>query len=365
MIAHRPYQAFRILTPLPKDGGCTVEKNTLESGFALIATLWVMAILGVIGASLAFEAQCESKAEAWAVKTRRAYNLARAGVHMTAGLVREHYADKSHSLHDKWISGPDNYRQVKFDNGYYTILRRGQESMTGQDSSGSMLDEKTREPRFGLDDEESRLNINTLFFEQIARLPEVSKTLAADIVQFIADRKKEFERTNLKRRDEGLPEITDRDGLVTMPVRNIADLLEVKGMTEKILYGPPDNPGGIALLLTCFSSGKVNINTASPEVLRILGFTEQNVNFITEYRWGKREGFTSVDEVTTMLGIKSAELQKMLATTSANFRINCIAGFSPDKMEERIQARLSVGSEKMRFTAWESETLGLKPAKDI
>ncbi|OEU68784.1 MAG: hypothetical protein BA863_06585 [Desulfovibrio sp. S3730MH75] len=336
-----------------------------KSGFALIATLWVMTVLGVMAASLAFEAQCESKAGAWSVKSRRTYNLARAGVHITAGLVREHALDKTHSLHDKWFSNPARYRQVKFDKGYYSILRHDSDLSLDKSAHSDLFNEETRNPRYGLDDEESRLNINVLDFYQLCRLPEVSEILAADIILYVTEQKDALKKINYRRRDEGLPEIKDAPELVTLPVRRIAELLKVKGMTKEMLFGTKGMPGGLAQYLTCYSTGKVNINTASPEVFRAIGFNEQQVRFFSEYRWGKTDGFASVDEALSMIGINDGYLNNMLSASSRNFRINCVAGFSPDKPEERIRARLTVGKNNMRFTMWESEAVAAKSPQEI
>lgn len=336
-----------------------------KNGFALIATLWVMAILGVMAASIAFEAQCESKAGAWSAKSRRADSLARAGVHLTAGLIREHAADKSHSLHDKWFSNPSLYREVKFDKGYYTILRHAPVTNPKESARGSLFDEENRDPRYGLDDEESRLNINSIDFYQLCRLPEVSETLAADIILYITEQKEALKKINHRRRDEGLPEIKNGPETVAFPVRRISELLKVKGIDKRMLFGTRGGAAGLDEYLTCYSSGKVNINTAAPEILRAIGFNEQQAEFITEYRWGKIEGFSSVDEALGMLGINDGYLKNMLSVSSKNFLINCEAGFHPDRPEKRIRARLTVGKKRMRFTMWESEAVKQNTLKDI
>jgi len=53
------------------------------------------------------------------------------------------------------------------------------------------------------------------------------------------------------------------------PMTSLAELLLVRGMTEAIYYGKEGSPG-LKDLVTVYSDGKININTAGPEVLRAL-----------------------------------------------------------------------------------------------
>lgn len=333
-----------------------ISRRSGRNGFALITTLWVMAILGVMAASISFEAQCESRIESWSLKKRRAYNLARAGVHMTAGLIRQHARDASHNLHDKWFSGPAKYKNARFGRGYYSIVRSDSVPKNPASRRASLFSDDDLSPEFGLRDEESKLNVNVIDFYQLCRLPGLTEPLAAGILHYRAQQQKALEEKNARRGQDGLPEIEDEDDLVTLPVRRLSELLEVEGMTEELLFGTPKAPGGLSRLLTCFSSGKTNINTAPPEILRALGLNQQQVKVVTEYRRGKSDGFTSVDETLNLIDTPAGSLKRILAVTSRNFRINCIAGFIPDAPEEYIAARLTLGKEDMRFTLWESRT---------
>jgi hypothetical protein len=54
-------------------------------------------------------------------------------------------------------------------------------------------------------------------------------------------------------------------------------------MTRELLYGRPDAPG-LAEHLTVFGPGVTNMNTASPVVLRALGFAPAEVDFIVSRR---------------------------------------------------------------------------------
>ncbi|WP_320006593.1 type II secretion system protein GspK [Maridesulfovibrio sp.] len=326
-----------------------------QRGFALVITLWVMAVLGVMAASFSYEALCETKVESWSSQDIRAYNLARGGIHRAAGIVREHARDQVHSITDKWFSGESLYKDVQLGTGYYSIIRpvseRSHDSKQGK-FSGRPAESKKEKLQYGLVDEESRLNINVATMDQLQGFPDVSNVLASNIILY---------RTKKQNKDPKAtpPSVAITQGLVDGPILIVDELLQVKGMTREILYGTPDGKGGIAQHLTCFSSGKVNINTAGKEVLHAVGFTTKQVQALLAYRLSGWKGFATINAAISALGAAGQEshLSPVLGVQSKNFSMTCLAGFSPGKPVERIIARVSVGKNQLRFTRWESEAL--------
>jgi len=117
---------------------------------------------------------------------------------------------------------------------------------------------KMREIEFGNDklsynllDEERLININVIPQEIIARLPGMTIDLAKEI--FIARSKKPFV---LKE-----------------------ELLLIDGLTMDIYAQFKE-------MITVYGSGGVNINTASPDILRILGLGDEIIDVIMKYRAG-------------------------------------------------------------------------------
>ncbi|WP_320173366.1 type II secretion system protein GspK [Maridesulfovibrio sp.] len=323
-----------------------------EQGFALVVTLWVMAILGIMAASFSYEAVCETKVESWSSQDRRAYNLARGGVHRAAGIIREHARDPVHSITDKWFSGETLYKDIKFGPGYYSIIRpepgAAKKKKSGKDSKAAKDAEVLS---YGFIDEESRLNINVATMSQLQGFPNISNVLASNIILY---------RTKKHGKDgKGIPpSVAMAKGLVDGPIRSLDELLQVKGMTRDILYGS-SGAEGIAGYLTCFSSGKVNINTAGKEVLHAVGFTTGQVQNLLAYRLTGWKGFASVAAALSTLAAasQSTHIEPFLAVQSKNFSMTCLAGFVPGRQVERITARVSVDKDQLRFTRWESESL--------
>jgi DNA uptake protein ComE-like DNA-binding protein len=122
-------------------------------------------------------------------------------------------------------------------------------------------------------DEESKLNINTASAQMLARLPEINATLAEGI-------------TNSKSRPFVVKE----------------EVLLVEGASEEIFLKIKD-------LITTFSDGRVNINTASAETMQALGMDDNLVAVIKDFRSGPdgEEGteddaaFESVSEIVSKL----------------------------------------------------------------
>jgi len=103
---------------------------------------------------------------------------------------------------------------------------------------------------YTLVDEESKININNCSAEVIARLPGLNLELAKSI-------------TNSSLRPFHLKE----------------EIMLVEGITEGIFKECKD-------FITTYSEGRVNINTAPLEVLKILGLDERLANAIEDFRRG-------------------------------------------------------------------------------
>ncbi len=326
-------------------------KKSKQQGFALVVTLWVMAVLGVMAASFSYEALCETKIESWSTQDRQAYNLARGGIHRAAGIVRKHARDSVHSITDKWFSGEAFYKDVRFGPGYYSIVRPDSEKFQ-KDKAAAKNHTKTASPHYGLVDEESRLNINVADMAQLQGFADISNILASNIILYRTKKKSTVS-------SKTPASVAMAKGLVNGPIHNLDELLQVKGMTRDILYGSSNGKGGLAPHLTCYSSGKVNINTAGKEVLHAMGFTTKQVQVLLAYRLKGWKGFATVDAAFSVLGAVSqkSRIAPLLSVQSKNFSMTCLAGFEPGKPVERIRARVSIGKDELRFTRWESESL--------
>ena len=136
---------------------------------------------------------------------------------------------------------------------------------------------------YRLTDESARINLNRATRDVLDRLLQdlgAEKTDRDTIIDSIQD----WRDPNEEHRLNGAE--SDYYLALPMPYRSkngdfnsVDELLQVRGMTRELLYGRPDAPG-LAEHLTVFGPGVTNMNTASPVVLRALGFAPAEVDFI-------------------------------------------------------------------------------------
>jgi hypothetical protein len=149
------------------------------------------------------------------------------------------------------------------------------------------------------------------------------------------------------------------------PLDTVDELLLIKGFTPEIVYGgPPKDPKGeplrgIAHLLTTFGDGKVNVNTASREVLLTLTagngkmMDEWVVNDLLKYRLGddgipntKDDGFASVQEAIGKSGMDPALAGKISVSDRQFVRVVSIG--ENRGVKNGVWAVFEVGERKSR-----------------
>jgi type II secretory pathway component PulK len=200
---------------------------------------------------------------------------------------------------------------------------------------------------YRLTDEGARLNLNQVSREVLDRLLQelaLEKTVRDVILDSIQDWRdaNEEHRLNGAESDyyQGLP----------APYRSknanfdtVDELLQVRGVTREILYGRPDSPGLIEHL-TVWGNGAVNVNTASPVVLRAFGFAQAEVDLLTARR-------PYADLVELPPGLRRGRLR----TRSDTFRIEAWAGGPTPAgrvLTAVVQRRAEIGQIEAVPVAW-------------
>ncbi len=321
-----------------------------QQGFILIVTLWVLVILGVMLSTLSYQVRVEAAVERWALNQSKLRWAARGAVHAAAAQVRGHLQDDFHSPTAEWWSDESLYHEQVFGEVTVSLLRPNVEN----------------EPAFGLDDEESRLNINVAHPEDLMAFPGISSVVAEAIVLF---RLKREEALKEEAKDDGRETDPEPDPesakdsedesattLVQGPIRSLRELLAVEEVTEELLFGVHEDRPPLANLLTTLSSGKININSASEPVLIAIGLGEEMVATIIEQRL--ETPFSSIEDVLGMLdpnqnAKRRDRLQKLLAVRSSTFRLNARATVPQRKRALKIEALLSSSNKVLSFIRWQ------------
>jgi type II secretory pathway component PulK len=141
---------------------------------------------------------------------------------------------------------------------------------------------------YRLSDEEARINLNT---SPRDRVDNLLRTLGLDksdrdvIVDSLLDWKDPGEEHHLNGAESD-------DYYLKLPVpyrsrngnlESVRELLQIRGVTHALFSGTEDTPG-LVDLVTVKTRGQVNINTASPAVLRTVGLSDAEISEILQTR---------------------------------------------------------------------------------
>jgi general secretion pathway protein K len=283
-----------------------------EGGFALIAVLLVLAMLGVVGAEFAYSMRLEATSV-------RAYKDGIIGTHLAEAAIaqatREIVAD-----FDFACAAED--RQVTFytrDGRMLPRLPRTKVALGGGEFA------------YTLDDEERLLNINLSPQDRLDRLLQ-GLGIEKSVRDVINDSIQDWRDANDEHRANGA-ESDDTYLKLAVPYRarnanleSISELLQIKGVTPALYHGVDGKPG-LAAAVTVRSPGQINLNTADPVVLRALNFSEAEISQVVQTR---RDGcYTQVGQ----FGGRGVRL------TSGTFRVKA-EGLVDGRVAARVTAVL-------------------------
>lgn len=242
-----------------------------DRGVILIVTLWVLTILTLFAIALGKRASLEIKLTGYQRDKIRAIGLARAAIERAIGERLKWEADNPDlsigALNQPWANNEEVFKDIEL----------GDETFSGTFSMSYFLDGDTL---YGMEDERSKININTVDEKVLIKLLEncgredVAKDIATSIVAWRTEAKEDpYEDYPCKNEEfKSIPELLlvhygDGENEVINP-----EILYGEDVDEDGEISPEEE--GIAKYLTVFpypsDKGSVNINTASKEVLKAL-----------------------------------------------------------------------------------------------
>lgn len=240
-----------------------------DGGFALIAVLLVMAMVGVIGAEFAYSMRLEAASV-------RAYKDTLVAAHLAEAAVEQAIRE---------IAGEGAYVATD-DDGGLTFYARDRRPLKRLPRDKVPLG--AGQFSYRLTDEEARLNLNTASPDRVGRLFEalgIDKIERDAIIASIQD----WRDPNEDHRLNGA-ESEDTYLKLPLPYRSknanldsVNELLQIKGVTPAMLGGVDGKPG-LADVVTVKTPGQVNINTAGPVVMRALNISDAEYAEIVQSR---------------------------------------------------------------------------------
>jgi general secretion pathway protein K len=281
-----------------------------ERGFALVAVLLVLALLGVIGAEFAYSMRLEASAV-------RSYKASVAAGHLAeAGLEQA-------------------IREIVAEAPYAVLAEDGQLTFFARDGMPLPRLPRTNVPLAGgqfsyrLTDEEARLNLNTAPPERVERLLQalgVEKRERDTIVDSLQDWRdaNENHRLNGAESDDTYLKLPEPYRSHNANLEAIAELLQIKGVTPALYYGR-EGQRSLADAVTVKTQGLINLNTVSDVVLRALGISDAEIIEIEQAR-----------RLAPYMSLPGRFGGRGLATVTRTFRVE-----ADGRVDGQVRARLT------------------------
>ncbi len=307
------------------------KDNPILKASILIISLWTICLLAIFAVYLGYNV----RQKVFLIKRLEARNnlrnIADAGVKKAIiHLLSEDPEKKYAALIDDWANNPYLFQDINFGSGSYSVCYNYY-------SKGGLY------TRFGLMDEERKININKADFGVLQRIFQLVLNLSEGEASGLA-----YSVIDWRDSDNQLSASSGAESSYYQSLKQpynarnaefevLNEILLVKGINQDIFNKVKD-------YVTIYGDGRVNINTASREVLLALGFSERIANYIIEFRAGKDaiEGtsddnfFSQISDIVMRLqtrynlsDIEKAKIESLassyLSTDSSFFMIRSLA----------------------------------------
>ena len=332
-------------------------------GAAVVVALWTVLVLSLLIAGLAYEMHIEAGITSYARKRLKAQVAARGGVEYAKFLLALSF--QTSAFEQEGEEGEALRTMAK-------NLERGIGATGLKVEQGSSLATVDILPESG------RRNVNTLQdedWEELLDQAGVPEEKWPDLIDCFMDFTDDNDEHRLNGAEEDDGYYKEQDYIPkNAPLDTVDELLLVKGFTPEIVYGgPPPDPKseplrGIAQLLTTFGDGKVNVNTASREVLLTLSgangkmLDDWVVDDILKYRLGddgapntKDDGFSSVQEAISKTGMDGSLADKISVADRRFVRVTAIG--ENGGVQSGVWAVFEVGDKKVTPIYWREEQM--------
>jgi competence ComEA-like helix-hairpin-helix protein len=198
-------------------------RNRNRTGSILVGLLWCLAILSVVVVAVLHTSRMDLQVVKNYGDRIQAHYLALAGIEKAKALLYQDARERSRSARNhsgNLYDAPDQFRNITFGRGKFSVLRRGR-----PDEGGGIT--------FGVSDEESRLNVNTAPAEALTKLYGITP----DVVAAMVDWRDEDNTVTPSGAEADYymalqPPYMPRNG----PVQTLRELLMVRGVTRDALF---------------------------------------------------------------------------------------------------------------------------------
>jgi len=330
-----------------------------NKGSILIISLWSLCLLAVFAVTLGYGVRQKIALVAKLDERSQLSLIADAGVRKAIAELRKEEERTYDSLNDLWSNNQAAFCDVSLGAGAFSVCY-------------DYRDEDAQIPqiRYGLIDEERKININKMHKDVIERLFRVGLGLeeiqAQDLAASIVDwRDSDSELSVPVGSAEGIyyRNLTYPYEAKDAEFEVLDELLLVKGMTQGLFEIIRD-------YVTIYGSGKVNVNTASASALLALGLNDGIVDKIIKFRRGKDNAPGTADDdffdtpasivakLSQAFELSDSDVAQLsiireqyLVTRSENFMIKSVAKLINRKIS--IEAYSAVKRESGKILYWQ------------
>ncbi|HEY9510798.1 MAG TPA: helix-hairpin-helix domain-containing protein, partial [Verrucomicrobiae bacterium] len=321
-------------------------------GSILVGLLWCLALLSIVVIGVLHTARMDLKVGKNYGDRIQAHYLALAGIEKAKALLYRDAKDRSHSRQNHGAGlydSPANFENVTFGRGRFQVFRRGRD-----DEGGGIL--------YGVSDEESRININTVSTNSLSKLEDMTP----DIIAAIADWRDADNAVSPGGAESEYylalqPPYQTRNG----PFQTIRELLMVRGMSPELWLGKDrrqnglldsddedgkeqfsnpqagDSDFGWARLFTVHSAvnnvnaageDRVNVQTANEsDLAKVHGLSPEIARAIISYR-----GRTQLQSIADLLDVTAGNAETNSSSGNSQAPQNNSTGSGPKVIDEDL-----------------------------
>lgn len=332
-----------------------------RGGSALIVVLWLVLAMSLLIGGLAYEMRIEAGVTSFSRKRLKAQVAARGGVEYAKFLLAKSYEGNS------FEEGDESYEALR-------IMAKNLERGIGVNGLSVPMGEAVA--TVDILPEAGRRNVNRLGdedWEELLDYAGVPEDEWPDLIDSFMD----FTDAGDEHRLNGAEKDDDfykSRGYVpkNAELDTVDEILLIKGFTPSLVYGgPSEDPKapplqGIARLLTTFGDGKVNINTASREVLMTLTgddgelLDEWIVDDILKYRLGddglpntEDDGFDSVADALSKTDLPASLADSLSVSDRQYVRVTSVG--EANGVRAGVWAIFEVGDKAVTPLYWREE----------
>ncbi len=261
------------------------QRVNRQKGSILILTLWSLCLLSVYAVYLGHGVRQKLIMLQHFDERSRLRLIAEAGVEKAITQLGKDHTENYDALDDVWSKNPVAFRKINMGGGSFSV-------------DYNYTDDRSGKPglRYGMMDEERKVNINTADQKTLRRILIIIAGLdeidAQELAASIVDWRDEDSQLSIpvgSAEDSYYRNFLHSYESKDAPFERLDELFLIRGMNRDIFAKLKD-------YITLYGSGKVNINTAPKKVLLVLGISPDVVEKIIIFRYGDDGELGTLDD---------------------------------------------------------------------